>query len=129
MTKLEMEKAIISKIKAIVEDNNESDKIQREWIEREIESGSDPDNWKDQFFFNGYIYTGELEDIISVVMFDKPATVHAPYERGVRYAGIYWNNLTDDERAKINRVINGMVKANIIRVSKSGAMVKLLKED
>lgn len=127
MTKLEKEKAIIEKLKYITNCNNESDKRKREMIARQTACGTNPDVWKDVFFFNGYMYMDELRDIICYVMFDKSETVRV-YEKGFKYS-MPLNNLTNDEQATMNKIIDGMVKANIIKVSKTGSMVKLLKED
>ena len=127
MTKAEMEKAIIDKIKRCVAMNNEIDSERRAFIAKDIENGTNPDFWKDQFFFNGYIYEENLRDIISLVLFDKYSEVYKRFGKRFIRSGHYVNNLTDDEWDKVDRVIEGMKKANIIRFSKSGAMVRLVK--
>ena len=129
MTKIEMEKVILDKMNEIVEEHNEHDNHQREWVNKEIANGTDKDFFKDLFYFNGYIYTSELKDVISTVMFGHPAEEHIEYDR--RFRGVprgrnYRNVLTDEERVTVNKIAHGMINANIIKLSKSGAMVKVL---
>ncbi len=126
MTKHEMEKAIIDKIKVIVEYNNELDESKIELYNDEVANGYIGDK---PFLFNGYIYTTELTDIISTVMFGHRSQERVSYDkkfRGVPRGNNYKNILTDEETKKINQVMYGMVNANIIKFSKSKAMLKLL---
>lgn len=129
MRKSEMETAIINGIKALVEEHNEHDKIQREWVERERASGTDEEFFKDLFYFNEYIYSSELINIISSVVFGHDAEEHIEYNRrfnGVPRGRNYRNILTDEERIKVNKIVRGMIDRNIIKISKSKKMVKLL---
>ena len=129
MTKVEMEKEIMNRLTALVAEHNESDNENRAWMNKEIENGTDKEFFEDMFFYNGYIYTSELKDILSMVLFGHAAEEHISYDRkfhGVPRGRNYRNILTDDERAKLNKVAQGMINANIIKLSKSGAMVKVL---
>ena len=131
MAKAEMEKAIIDRIKALVEENNELDASRREMVREEVANGTNPEVFEDLFYFNGHIYMTELMNVISVVVFGHPAQERIDYDkkfRGVPRCNNYRNILTEDEESKLNKVIGGMAKANIIKVSKSGMMVKLVKE-
>ena len=129
MAKNEMEKEIMNRLNALVAEHNERDREHREWMNKEIENGTDKEFFTDMFFYNGYIYTSELEDILSVVLFGHNAEERIQYDRrfhGVPRGRNYRNILTEEERVKLNKVAHGMINANIIKLSKSGAMVKVL---
>ena len=132
MTKLEKEKAIINEITNLVDRYNDLDNSKRELIKHETENGTNPSFWDDVFFYNGYIFTTELTDIISKVLFGHHSEERISYDsrfKGVPRGHNYRNILTTDETNKINKVMLGMVEANIIRFSKSKTMVKLLKKE
>lgn len=127
LTKTEKENMIISRIQELIEYNNEDDERQRETMQNEIACGGDPELWKDQFFYNGYIYTSQLVDVISGVLFGHGAhekiAVDGKYKCWSRYANV----LSKEEQAKVDRIITAMVNANIIKFSKSKLMVTLNK--
>lgn len=123
MTKKEKEDQIMSKIKHVVEMNNEADRDTIDWWEKEEASGTDMENFS-KFLYNGYVYYTDIENIISDVMFNKPATIH--HSRNHRHGTYDEDNLTEEEQHKVDLVYSSMIKKGLLKPSKSGAMIKVL---
>lgn len=122
MTKVDMEKAIIEKIKELTKENDEIDRETREFPQ-----------YENPFYYNGYIFKYELIDLLSLIVFNHSSQVETDVKDSLgvkklqgshRYQ--YESNLTDDEVKKINTIIENMVKSKIIKFSKSGKMFKLV---
>ena len=124
MNKAEKEQYITEWIKKAKADNDEFDRDRKDWRDRQIASGTDPNSFDDFFLYNGFIWASDLENIVAFALFDKPATIH--HERN-RYHGTYEEkNLTAEEKEKLTKVINALVAKKMVRPSKTGTMYKVL---
>ena len=124
MNKQEIEKQILDEIRELVNRYDEIDKQRKEMVAREISYGTDPSVFSDLFYFNHYIFTDELRNIISQALFNHNETEHI--ERNRYHGPIDRFIANEDEVAKINKVSEGMVKAGLIKFSKTQTMVKVL---
>ena len=96
MTRLEMEKAIIEKIK-----------------EAQIEK------------LGNYSYIDTVKNAICEAMFSRCISEYA----GSRYTSWHGGEATDEQKEKVEKVYNGLLKKGYLKLSKSELMVKLVKED
>lgn len=108
MANIEKEKLIISEIQAEIEYNTELDN----------ESDSD-------FKYNGHIYTSDLLNIISKVMFGDNKVYYCNF--GSKVNRTFLKPLTDNERTIVKTIAHRMIDKGIIQLSKSHKMVKLTK--
>lgn len=111
----EKENAIIENIKAAREKNNEADAVRRKRFEAEPGFYE----YKEPFYFNGWIYKGSIETAIKKVLFPSDR-ICRNHEQVKEAQAAYMK----EDYEKVQKVIAGMERRNLITPSKSGKMYK-----